>query len=115
MFWATILTIHGRLGDDKFGILLECIGFNWQALSATDYWATDYPHFKVIVESRAIGDNRLLRGEVMTITDIMATRLREKPLRPHIIAPVRPPLLGLPSSFGVSCSFNLERYWSSLP
>lgn len=42
-----------------------------------------------MLESDAFGDDRLLRGEIMTITDIMAARLRTKSLRPHIVAPVR--------------------------
>lgn len=44
---------------------------------------------KAIVENDVIGDNRLLRGEIMTITDIMRVRLRSKTLRPHIVAPVQ--------------------------
>ncbi|KAJ5788636.1 hypothetical protein N7457_003626 [Penicillium paradoxum] len=47
-----------------------------------------YPHCKAILESEAIGDDRLLRGEIMTITDIMAARLRTKSLRLHIFAPM---------------------------
>ncbi|GLA90878.1 hypothetical protein AtubIFM57143_000485 [Aspergillus tubingensis] len=41
-----------------------------------------------MLESEAIGDGRLLRGEIMTITDIMAARLRTRSLRSHIIAPM---------------------------
>ncbi|KAJ5491893.1 hypothetical protein N7453_009990 [Penicillium expansum] len=77
-----------EIGDYKFGQLLECIDFNWYAVSVADYPAGNYPHFKVIVESDVNGDDRLLRGEIMTITDIMAARLRTKSLRPHIIAPL---------------------------
>ncbi|KAE8154999.1 hypothetical protein BDV25DRAFT_146821 [Aspergillus avenaceus] len=80
--------VYREIGDYKFGQLLECIGFNWYAVSVTDYPAGNYPHFKAILESEAIGDDRLLRGEIMTITDIMATRLRTKSLRPHIVAPI---------------------------
>ncbi|KAJ5969732.1 hypothetical protein N7501_005980 [Penicillium viridicatum] len=43
---------------------------------------------KVILESDVNGGDRLLRGEIMTITDIMAARLRTKSLRPHIVAPI---------------------------
>ncbi|PLN78683.1 hypothetical protein BDW42DRAFT_174373 [Aspergillus taichungensis] len=75
-------------GDYKFGQLSECIGFNWYAVSVTDYPRGDNPHFKVMLESEAVGDSRLLRGEIMTITDIMATRLKTKSLYPHIIAPI---------------------------
>lgn len=78
-----------RIGDFKFGQLLECFGFNWYAVSVTDYPEQNYPHMKAIVENEVIGDNRLLRGEIMTITDIMRGRLRSKTLRPHIVAPVQ--------------------------
>ncbi|KKK24735.1 hypothetical protein ARAM_007177 [Aspergillus rambellii] len=80
--------IYREIGDYKFGQLLECIGFNWYAVSVTDYPLGNYPHFKAILESEAIGDDRLLRGEIMTITDIMATRLKTKSLRQHIVAPM---------------------------
>ncbi|RAH67365.1 uncharacterized protein BO66DRAFT_422169 [Aspergillus aculeatinus CBS 121060] len=80
---------YREIGDYKFGQLLEATGFNWYAVSVTDYWTGNYPHFKVMLESDAIGDeNKLLRGEIMTITDIMAARLRTKSLRPHIVAPI---------------------------
>ncbi|OJK00174.1 hypothetical protein ASPACDRAFT_60025 [Aspergillus aculeatus ATCC 16872] len=63
--------------------------FNWYVVSVTDYWAGNHPHFKVMLESDAIGnESKLLRGEIMTITDIMAARLRTKSLRPHIVAPI---------------------------
>ncbi|PYI35862.1 hypothetical protein BP00DRAFT_432639 [Aspergillus indologenus CBS 114.80] len=80
---------YREIGDYKFGQLLECIRFHWYAVSVTDYWAGNRPHFKVMLESDAIGDeSKLLRGEIMTITDIMAARLRTKSLRPHIVAPI---------------------------
>ncbi|KAG0157732.1 hypothetical protein PDIDSM_4917 [Penicillium digitatum] len=41
-----------------------------------------------MLESDANGDDRLLRGEIMTITDIMTTRLRSKSLGSHIVAPL---------------------------
>lgn len=88
------LTVHDRLGDYRyFGQLLECIDFNWYAVEATDYREGNYPHFKVILESEANGDGRLLRGEIMTITGIMVGRLRSKRLRPHVVAPVRPSIM----------------------
>ncbi|PYH45591.1 uncharacterized protein BP01DRAFT_373842 [Aspergillus saccharolyticus JOP 1030-1] len=80
--------IYREIGDYKFGQLLDCIGFNWYAVSVTDYPAGNYPHFKVMLESEAIGDDRLLRGEIITITDIMATRLKTSSLRQHTIAPM---------------------------
>lgn len=90
--WANLLTLNdNRILDYRFGQLLECIGFHWYAVSATDYPAGDYPHFKVMLESEINGDDRLLRGEIITITDIMATRLKTKSLRQHTVAPVRPP------------------------
>ncbi|PYI16464.1 hypothetical protein BO99DRAFT_390659 [Aspergillus violaceofuscus CBS 115571] len=80
---------YREIGDYKFGQLLEATGFNWYAASVTDYWAGNRPYFKVMLESDAIGDeSKLLRGEIMTITDIMAARLRTKSLRPHIVAPI---------------------------
>lgn len=88
-----LTVIHDRIGDYRFGQLLECIDFNWYAVSVADYPAGNYPHFKVIVESDVNGDDRLLRGEIMAITNIMAARLRTKSLRPHIVAPVRPPMV----------------------
>ncbi|GLA22770.1 hypothetical protein M752DRAFT_329032 [Aspergillus phoenicis ATCC 13157] len=80
--------IYREIGDYKFGQLLESVGFNWYAVSVTEYPEGNYPHFKAMLESEAIGDNRLLRGEIMTITDIMAARLRTRSLRPHINAPL---------------------------
>ncbi|KAJ5951871.1 uncharacterized protein N7479_010284 [Penicillium vulpinum] len=80
--------VYREIGDYKFGQLLECIGFNWYAVSVTDYPARNYPHFKVVLESEVIADDRLLRGEIITITDIMAARLRTKSLHQHIIAPM---------------------------
>ncbi|OQD60634.1 hypothetical protein PENPOL_c021G03379 [Penicillium polonicum] len=80
--------VYREIGDYRFGQLLECIEFNWYAVSVTDYPAGNRPHFKVILESDVNGDDRLLRGEIMTITDIMAARLRTKSLRPHIVAPI---------------------------
>ncbi|KAI2682854.1 hypothetical protein CBS147355_1994 [Penicillium roqueforti] len=80
---------YRELGDYRyFGQLLECIDFNWYAVEATDYREGNYPHFKVILESEANGDGRLLRGEIMTITGIMVGRLRSKRLRPHVVAPM---------------------------
>lgn len=55
----------------------------------TDYPGENLPHIKAIVENDAIGDDKLLRGEIMTITDIMKARLRSNTLRPHIVAPVQ--------------------------
>ncbi|RAK79452.1 uncharacterized protein BO72DRAFT_457114 [Aspergillus fijiensis CBS 313.89] len=78
---------YREIGEYKFGQLLEAARFNWYAVSVTDYWTGNCPHFKVMLESDAFGDDRLLRGEIMTITDIMAARLRTKSLRPHIVAP----------------------------
>ncbi|OQE15549.1 hypothetical protein PENFLA_c031G04856 [Penicillium flavigenum] len=69
---------YREIGGYRFGQLLEYIGFNWYAVSVTDYHAGNYPHFKVILEIEAIGDDRLLRGEIMTITDIMAARLKDQ-------------------------------------
>ncbi|GKZ80055.1 hypothetical protein AnigIFM56816_004270 [Aspergillus niger] len=80
--------VYREIGDFKFGQLLECFGFNWYAVSVTDYPEQNHPHMKAIVENDVIGDNRLLRGEIMTITDIMRGRLRSKTLRPHIVAPM---------------------------
>ncbi|KAF9252396.1 hypothetical protein CBS147333_256 [Penicillium roqueforti] len=58
---------YRELGDYRcFGQLLECIDFNCEAN----------------------GDGRLLRGEIMTITGIMAGRLRSKRLRAHVVAPM---------------------------
>ncbi|PWY95952.1 hypothetical protein BO94DRAFT_455239 [Aspergillus sclerotioniger CBS 115572] len=79
---------YREMGDYRFGQLLECITFNWEAIAVTDYQDGKYPHFKAMVASEAMGDDRLLRGEIMTITDIMAARLRTKSLRPHIVAPI---------------------------
>lgn len=90
---SCLLTVHDRIGDYKFGQLLECIEFNWYAVSVTEYPAENYPHFKAILESDVNGDDRLLRGQITTITDIMAARLRTKSLRPHIVTPVRPPMV----------------------
>lgn len=90
---SCLLTVHDRIGDYRFGQLLECIDFNWYAVSVTNYPAGNFPHFKVILESDVNGDDRLLRGEIITITDIMAARLRTKTLRPHIVAPVRLPMV----------------------
>ncbi|KAE8349395.1 hypothetical protein BDV28DRAFT_141316 [Aspergillus coremiiformis] len=79
---------YRELGDYPFGQLLESSDFHWYAVSITDYHSGNFPHCKVIVESGVNGDDRLLRGEIMTITDIMYGRLNTKALRPHIVAPV---------------------------
>jgi hypothetical protein len=89
-FGVGLLTFHDRIGDYKFGQLLECVDFNWYAVSVTDYPKGTYPHFKVIVESEVNGDDRLLRGEIMTITDIMTARLKTDVLNQHIVVPVGP-------------------------
>lgn len=47
-----------------------------------------YPHMKCFMESEAAGDDQLLRGELITIINIMAGRLNTKSLRPHVVAPV---------------------------
>lgn len=88
---SCLLTVDDRIRDYRFGQLLESIVFHWYAVSVADYLAGNYPHFKVMLESDANGDDRLLRGEIMTITDIMTTRLRSKSLGSHIVAPVRQP------------------------
>ncbi|GLA93930.1 hypothetical protein AtubIFM57143_000783 [Aspergillus tubingensis] len=80
--------VYREIGDFKFGQLLECGKFNWYAVSVTDYPDENLPHIKAIVENDAIGDGRLLRGEIMTITDIMRARLRSNTLRLHIVAPM---------------------------
>ncbi|PWY84809.1 hypothetical protein BO70DRAFT_313017 [Aspergillus heteromorphus CBS 117.55] len=77
-----------QLGDYKFGLLLECIGFSWEAAAVTELADPTIPHIKAMLISDAMGDERLLRGEIMTITDIMATRLRTKTFRPHVVAPI---------------------------
>ncbi|KXG53991.1 uncharacterized protein PGRI_010410 [Penicillium griseofulvum] len=79
---------YREIGDYKFGQLLECVDFNWYAVSVTDYPKGTYPHFKVIVESEVNGDDRLLRGEIMIITDIMTARLKTDVLNQHIVAPI---------------------------
>ncbi|KAJ6187773.1 hypothetical protein N7519_002681 [Penicillium mononematosum] len=61
---------YREIGDYRFGQLLECIGFNWLSWKVKN------------------ADDRLLRGEIMTITDIMAARLKTKSLRQHIVAPM---------------------------
>ena len=43
---------------------------------------------KAMVISDAVRDERLLRGEVLTIIDIMRGRLTHKATRAHIDAPV---------------------------
>ncbi|PWY80184.1 hypothetical protein BO83DRAFT_396580 [Aspergillus eucalypticola CBS 122712] len=73
--------IYREIGDYKFGQLLESVGFNWYAVTVTEYPEGNYPHFKAMLESEAI-------GMIMTITDIMAARLRTRSLRSHIIAPM---------------------------
>jgi hypothetical protein len=40
------------------------------------------------MESEAAGDDQLLRGELITIINIMAGRLNTKSLCPHVVAPV---------------------------
>ncbi|GFN10638.1 hypothetical protein AtubIFM55763_009564 [Aspergillus tubingensis] len=80
--------VYREIGDFKFGQLLECGKFNWYAVSVTDYPDENLPHIKAIVENEAIGDGRLLRGEIMTIKDIMRARPRSNTLRLHIVAPM---------------------------
>ncbi|OOF97551.1 hypothetical protein ASPCADRAFT_129231 [Aspergillus carbonarius ITEM 5010] len=100
---------YREIGDYKFGQLLECIKFNWEAVSVTDYLGSNYPHFKVMLASDAMGDDRLLRGEIVTITDIMAARLRTKSLRPHIVAPILVfSLVGLRHARVVEADFDGE-------
>ncbi|KAJ5177574.1 uncharacterized protein N7500_000273 [Penicillium coprophilum] len=79
------------IGDYNFGQLLEGVDFNWYAVSVTDYPEGNYPHFKVVLESEVDRDDRLLRGEIMTIADIMTARLKPQLPLEHTIAPVRPP------------------------
>ncbi|KAL2809607.1 hypothetical protein BJX63DRAFT_445194 [Aspergillus granulosus] len=77
--------VYREIGDYKSGQLMKCIEFHWYAVSVTEYSEGNCPHFKAILKSEAIGDGRLLRREIITITDIMATRLRTKSLRRHIM------------------------------
>ncbi|KAJ5106011.1 hypothetical protein NUU61_003358 [Penicillium alfredii] len=46
------------------------------------------PHVKCLMESDVMGDNRLLRGEIMAIIHVMDARLSAKSLRPHLMAPM---------------------------
>ncbi|OQE44794.1 hypothetical protein PENCOP_c002G08485 [Penicillium coprophilum] len=48
----------------------------------------NYPHFKVVLESEVNGDDRLLRGEIMTITNVMTARLKPELPSEHLIAPI---------------------------
>lgn len=56
------------------------------------------PHMKCMMESELDGDDRLLRGELVAIIRTMATRLRTRSLRPHVMAPVNPSLSLSPKS-----------------
>ncbi|PYI21027.1 hypothetical protein BO99DRAFT_95719 [Aspergillus violaceofuscus CBS 115571] len=46
------------------------------------------PHFKRLVRSEVAGDERLLRGELITIINSMINRLSFKSTLPHKVAPV---------------------------
>ncbi|PYH89306.1 hypothetical protein BO71DRAFT_488063 [Aspergillus ellipticus CBS 707.79] len=65
------------MGDYNFGLLLECVTFSWEVAAVADFREGNLPHMKAMVMSDVDGDDRFLRGEIMTITDIMAARLRK--------------------------------------
>ncbi|KAI9041454.1 uncharacterized protein KD926_006850 [Aspergillus affinis] len=45
------------------------------------------PHMKCMMEGgEAVGDDRLLRGEILAIIQVMAGRLNTKSVRPHVLA-----------------------------
>lgn len=48
------------------------------------------PHMKCIVETHVIGDDRLIRSELITILQVMRGRLHTRYPRSHIVAPARP-------------------------
>ncbi|KKK27385.1 hypothetical protein ARAM_002292 [Aspergillus rambellii] len=79
---------YRETGDFKFGNLFEVMPNNWEVPTVLDTREGKFPHMKAMVISNTIGDNRLLRGELLAITDIMSTRLRTIELRPHIVAPI---------------------------
>ncbi|KAH8423130.1 uncharacterized protein LDX57_000886 [Aspergillus melleus] len=87
-------------GDLNFGELSEPKYF-WQ-VSFTCLTSTKFdryfrpvlgpnealPHVKCMMESDSVEDDRLLRGEIITIIQIMAGRLNTKSVRAHVMAPV---------------------------
>lgn len=83
--------IYDRIGDFNFPKLDEIPTFNWQAWSTNEIIDGSYPHMKASIITGVEGDDRLLRGEILAIIDIMSTRLKTKSLHPHVVAPVRCP------------------------
>ncbi|PYI00547.1 hypothetical protein BO78DRAFT_329788 [Aspergillus sclerotiicarbonarius CBS 121057] len=77
-----------KWGRFNFGALFETSYF-WKVSSTCTALAKEsLPHMKCLMESDAVGDERLLRGELITIINIMTGRLNTKSLRPHVLAPV---------------------------
>ncbi|PWY95913.1 hypothetical protein BO94DRAFT_507316 [Aspergillus sclerotioniger CBS 115572] len=87
----------------NFGQLLECRPQRWQVQAAWDM-PDHHPHLKAMVINEAVGDERLLRGEVLTIIDIMRGRLTHKVTRAYVNAPI------LLFSFMDTCARALEAY-----
>ncbi|KAF5864251.1 hypothetical protein ETB97_008248 [Aspergillus alliaceus] len=86
-------------GGLNFGNLFESLetGYHWKVhrtcLALTTFRMSTgsdepLPHIKCLIESEAISDDRLLRGELMAIIKIMIGRLDTKSLDTHIVAPV---------------------------
>ncbi|PWY87804.1 hypothetical protein BO94DRAFT_565698 [Aspergillus sclerotioniger CBS 115572] len=73
--------------------------FNFEAMFENDYyWHVSFtartrmdinlPHMKCLIANDITGDDRLTRGELISIVNIMVGRLHTRHLRPHVIAPV---------------------------
>lgn len=61
----------------------------WQVQAAWNISHATVPHMKVLMYSGIIGNkDKLFRGELLAVIDVMYGRLNTKSLRPHTIAPV---------------------------
>ncbi|KAE8147338.1 hypothetical protein BDV25DRAFT_160576 [Aspergillus avenaceus] len=85
----------------NFGLLLESHAPRWQVQTAWDM-PDHRPHMKCMVIHATEGDERLLRGELLTIIDIIRGRLSHKATRASVNAPI------LLFSFMGSCARMLE-------
>lgn len=75
---------------------------DWRAKCLYAYEDPGISHIKCYMASAIIGDERLLRGEILCLLRLFRGRLRNKGMENHVIAPVCHVLQG-------PC-FNLERF-----
>ncbi|PYI05894.1 hypothetical protein BO78DRAFT_397749 [Aspergillus sclerotiicarbonarius CBS 121057] len=75
-------------GDFNFDELFEPDYFWHVSLTCRTRMDINLPHMKCLLANDIPGDDRLTRGELISIVNIMVGRLHTKHLRPHVLAPV---------------------------